>query len=96
MDPREGCCQRTSRRRKLPQSLGDYKDYVRFIIAFFVYNEGILMALNFAAIIGAVLFGMEQEQLIIFMIVVQIASIIGAYLAGFVGDKIGSSPVSSQ
>jgi len=54
------------------------------------------MALNFAAIIGAVLFGMEQEQLIIFMIVVQIASIIGAYLAGFVGDKIGSSPVSSQ
>ena len=71
------------------KSLGDYKDYVRFIIAFFVYNEGILMALNFAAIIGAVLFGMEQEQLIIFMIVVQITSIIGAYLAGFVGDKIG-------
>ena len=50
------------------KSLGDHKDFLRFVIAFFVYNEGILMALNFAAIIGAVLFGMQQEQLIIFIV----------------------------
>ena len=71
------------------KSLGQYKDFLRFIIAFLVYNDGILMALNFAAIIGAVLFGMTQTQLIIFMIIVQVTSVIGAYVAGIVGDKIG-------
>ena len=71
------------------KTLGDYKDFLRFIIAFLIYNDGILMALNFAAIIGAVLFGMTQEQLIIFMIIVQVTSVIGAYVAGIAGKKIG-------
>lgn len=71
------------------KSLGGYRDFLRFIISFLIYNDGILMALNFASIIGAVLFGMDQTQLIIFMIIVQITSVIGAYVAGLVGKKIG-------
>jgi UMF1 family MFS transporter len=71
------------------KSLGSYRDFLRFIIAFLIYNDGILMALNFAAIIGAVMFGMDQTQLIIFMIIVQVTSVIGAYVAGLVGKKIG-------
>ncbi len=71
------------------KALGDYKDFLRFIISFLVYNDGILMALNFASIIGAVLFGMDQTQLIIFMIIVQITSVLGAYVAGYAGDKLG-------
>jgi UMF1 family MFS transporter len=47
------------------------------------------MALDFAAIIGAVLFGMTQTQLILFMILVQVTSAIGAYLFGKLGEKIG-------
>jgi len=71
------------------RSLGQFKDYVRFLIAFLIYNDGILMALNFAAIIGAVLFGMEQQQIIIFMILVQVTSVMGAYLGGVIGERIG-------
>lgn len=71
------------------KALGNYRDFLRFIIAFLIYNDGILMALNFAAIIGAVMFGMDQTQLIIFMIIVQVTSVIGAYVAGLVGKKIG-------
>jgi UMF1 family MFS transporter len=71
------------------KALGEYKDFLRFIIAFLVYNDGILMALNFASIIGAVMFGMDQTQLIIFMIIVQVTSVIGAYVAGIAGDRIG-------
>ena len=71
------------------KALGDFKDFLRFIIAFLIYNDGILMALNFASIIGAVMFGMEQTELIIFMIIVQITSVIGAYGAGLLGNKIG-------
>jgi UMF1 family MFS transporter len=71
------------------KALGQYRDFLRFIISFLVYNDGILMALNFAAIIGAVLFGMNHKELIPFFIIVQITSVIGAYAAGVVGDRIG-------
>jgi len=71
------------------KSLGGFKDFIRFMIAFLVYNDGILMALDFAAIIGAVLFGMKQKEIIIFMIVVQVFSVIGAWGSGVAGDKIG-------
>ena len=74
------------------KALGNFKDFLRFIIAFLIYNDGILMALNFASIIGAVMFGMEQTELIIFMIIVQVTSVIGAYLAGLLGNKIGFKP----
>lgn len=78
-----------SRLSETIKALGNYKDFLRFIIAFLVYNDGILMALNFASIIGAVMFGMEQTELIIFMIIVQVTSVLGAYVAGLIGNKIG-------
>jgi MFS transporter, UMF1 family len=66
-----------------------FRQFIAFIIAFLIYNDGVLMALDFAAIIGAVLFGMTQTQLILFMILVQVTSAIGAYLFGLLGEKIG-------
>jgi UMF1 family MFS transporter len=66
-----------------------FRQFIAFIISFLIYNDGILMALDFAAIIGAVLFGMTQTQLILFMILVQVTSAIGAYLFGLLGEKIG-------
>jgi UMF1 family MFS transporter len=71
------------------KALGNFKDFLRFIIAFLIYNDGILMALNFASIIGAVMFGMGQTELIIFMIIVQVTSVAGAYVAGMFGEKVG-------
>jgi UMF1 family MFS transporter len=47
------------------------------------------MAIDFAAIIGAVLFGIDQQQLIIFVILVQAASIGGAYFFARVGARFG-------
>lgn len=66
-----------------------FRQFLTFTISFLIYNDGILMALDFAAIIGAVLFGMNQTQLIIFMIIVQVTSALGAWLFGLIGDKIG-------
>ena len=66
-----------------------FKEFIKFMIAFLIYNDGILMTLNFAAIIGAVLYGMEQQQMIIFMIIVQVTSIGGAYGFAVIGEKIG-------
>ncbi|MCD6494901.1 MFS transporter [Candidatus Bipolaricaulota bacterium] len=67
-----------------------FKEFGRFILAFLVYNDGILMMLNFAAILGAVLFGLTQTQLILFMIMVQVTSIAGAYVFGHVTDRFSA------
>ena len=72
------------------KAVRNYKDFLRFILAFLIFNDGILMTLNFASIIGAVLFGMTQQQLIIFMIIVQITSVAGAYVFGNLSERIGS------
>jgi UMF1 family MFS transporter len=45
------------------------------------------MAINFAAIFGAVMFGLDQQQIILFMIVIQFTSVIGAYISGWIADK---------
>lgn len=78
--------------KRLSKTVGSvrkFREFIKFIIAFLIYNDGILMALDFAAIIGAVLFGMDQQQLIIFMIIVQVTSVLGAYVMALVGDKLG-------
>jgi UMF1 family MFS transporter len=64
-----------------------FREFIKFMIAFLIYNDGIIMALDFAAILGAVLYGMEQEQLIIFMIIVQVTSVAGAYVFGILMDR---------
>jgi UMF1 family MFS transporter len=66
-----------------------FREFLKFIVAFLIFNDGIVMALDFAAIIGAVLYGMNQTQLIILMILVQFASIFGAYLSGVYGQRVG-------
>jgi UMF1 family MFS transporter len=67
-----------------------FREFIKFMIAFLVYNDGILMILDFAAILGAILFGMEAQEMIIFMIIVQLASVAGAYLFGLVADDFGT------
>jgi UMF1 family MFS transporter len=66
-----------------------FKEFVKFMIAFLIYNDGILMTMDFASILGAVLFNMQQQELIIFMIIVQITSVAGAYLFGLVANDFG-------
>jgi UMF1 family MFS transporter len=48
------------------------------------------MILDFGAILGAVLYGMNQQDLIIFMIIVQVTSVAGAFLFGLIADDFGA------
>jgi len=77
------------RLRRTFRTVRRFREFIKFILAFLVYNDGILMALDFAAIFGLVLFGLDQQQLIIFMIIVQITSVAGAYIFGRLTDSIG-------
>jgi UMF1 family MFS transporter len=71
------------------RTAGRFREFIKFVVAFLVYNDGIIMALDFAAIIGAVLFDMSQEQLILFVILVHVTNVVGAYVFGHLVDRIG-------
>lgn len=66
-----------------------YREFIKFLAAYLVYNNGIIMVLDFAAIIGAVMYGMTQQQLIIFMMIVQVTSVAGAYIFGLLTARLG-------
>ncbi len=76
------------RLRHTISTVREYREFIKYIIAFLIYNDGILMTLNFAAIFGAVMFGLDQQQIIIFMIIVQFTSVIGAFISGWLADRV--------
>ncbi|OQA23273.1 MAG: Vacuole effluxer Atg22 like protein [Chloroflexi bacterium ADurb.Bin360] len=76
--------------RKIAQTLREarqYKAFIRFVIAFIIYHDGVMMVMNFASIIGAVLFGLAQQQLVIFVIIVQVTNVLGAYFFGMLAHR---------
>jgi UMF1 family MFS transporter len=76
------------RLRHTVMTVREHREFIKYIIAFLIYNDGILMTISFAAIFGAVMFGLDQQQIIIFMIIVQVTSVIGAYVSGWLADRI--------
>jgi len=78
--------------QQLRQTIGaarGFKEFLKFMLAYLIYNEGVIIALDFAAILGAILFGLEQTGLIIFFILVQATNVLGAILFGHLQDRIG-------
>lgn len=67
-----------------------HKEFLKYALAFLTYNDGIMMLMDFAAIIGATLFGMGQVQLIVFVILIHLSGAMGAYLFGKYADRRSS------
>jgi len=69
------------------RSVRSYKEFGKYTIAFLIYNDGIMMLMDFAAIIGGTLFGLSQIQLIILVVLLQLTGAIGALLFGRIADR---------
>jgi UMF1 family MFS transporter len=61
----------------------------RFLIAFFIYNDGILTVIAFAAIFAEGVLHMTDKEIIVFFAVVQTSAVLGSLVFGVVTDKIG-------
>jgi UMF1 family MFS transporter len=66
--------------------LGTHREYFKFMIAFILFNDGVMIALNFAAIIGAVLYGFNQQQLIVLILLTQSTNVLGSFVFGKLAD----------
>lgn len=78
--------------RALAQTVRDirrYRDIVRFLIAHLVYNDGLVTVFAFGAIYAAGTFGMTIADVILFGVVLNVASGLGAIGFGFIDDRIG-------
>ena len=71
------------------RNISKFKELNRFIISYFIYNDGIIVVISFAAIYGATRFGMTPQQLIVYFIIAQLTSILGALVFGYIIDKTG-------
>jgi MFS transporter, UMF1 family len=67
----------------------EYPNIARFLIAFFMYNDGILTVIAFAAIFAEKILHMSDHDIIVFFTIVQTSAIIGSFLFGIITDKIG-------
>jgi len=67
-----------------------YKEFVKYTISFLIYNDGIMMLLDNAAIIAGILYGFKTSELIILIIILQVAGAGGAYLFGRISNRHSS------
>jgi UMF1 family MFS transporter len=61
----------------------------RFLIAFFIYNDGVLTVIAFAAIFAQQVLQMSDVEIIGFFAVVQTSAVIGSAVFGVITDNIG-------
>jgi UMF1 family MFS transporter len=67
----------------------EYPSIARFLVAFFIYNDGILTVIVFAGIFAETILNMNDRDIIVFFATVQTSAILGSIFFGIVTDKIG-------
>lgn len=75
--------------RTTVRHLRDYRQVARFLLAFFIYNDGILTVISFASIFAQQSLNFSLQEIIVLFAVVQGSGIVGSLIFGVVTDKIG-------
>jgi UMF1 family MFS transporter len=69
---------------------GKNKNLFTFLLSFFFFSAGIIVVITFSSIFAKEEFGFKTKELLVLIIGVNIAASIGAFLFGFLQDKIGA------
>lgn len=70
--------------------LGRYRHTGRFLLAYFLYSDGINTVIAFGGIYAANTLGMSTLQVIVFFAVLQVTAIAGAWVFGILTDRWGA------
>ncbi len=71
------------------REIGKYRQIVRFLIARLIYNDGLVTIFAFGGIYAAGTFGFELQDILVFGIVINVTSGLGAFGLGFLDDWLG-------
>ncbi|MCX6136480.1 MAG: MFS transporter [Ignavibacteriales bacterium] len=69
--------------------LRNYRQTARFLLAFFIYNDGILTVISFASLYAQQSLSFTLQEIMILFAIVQGSGILGSIFFGIVADKIG-------
>ncbi len=75
--------------RQTASNIRRYRELVKFLVARLVFNDGLVTVFAFAGIYADKVFGMTLPEVIVLGIVVNVTSGLGAFLFGFIDDRIG-------
>ena len=81
--------------RTLGTTLGHLRRYrviLHFLVARMLYNDGLTAVFAFGGIYAAGMFGWNQTALGIFGIIIVIFAMAGAFVGGWLDDRLGSKP----
>ncbi len=66
-----------------------YKEIGKFLLAFFLYNDGILTVISFASIFAEGTLKFSLQEILVLFAVVQASAIVGSLLFGWLTDRLG-------
>ncbi|MDP6685104.1 MAG: MFS transporter [Candidatus Marinimicrobia bacterium] len=66
-----------------------YKQVLKFLLARMIYNDGLVTIFAFGGIYAAGTFGFSFQEIMIFGIVLNVTAGLGAFIFGFLDDKLG-------
>ena len=70
--------------------IGEFPEIVKFLIAYFVYIDGVNTVIYFSGIYASDTLGFSLTDVIQFFAIVQASAISGSYVFGFLTDKLGA------
>jgi UMF1 family MFS transporter len=65
-----------------------FRELVKFLVAFLIYNDGVQTVIVMAAVFGAEVLHMPQEELILCFILIHVVAFFGALLFGYLADRM--------
>lgn len=74
------------------KKIKNFRQLVRFLLAYLCYNEGVETVIIMASIFGAEIVGFNQHELILFFLFIQATAFIGSLLIGKLSDVWGNKP----
>ena len=70
------------------RKINQFRELVKFLVAFLIYNDGVQTVIVMAAIFGAEVLGMPQNELIACFILIHVVAIVGSLVVGYLGDRM--------
>lgn len=71
------------------KNIKQYRELVKLLIAFLVYNDGVVTVIYFAALFATTTIGFTGEDIAIMFILMNVVAALGAFSFGWIADRIG-------
>ncbi len=77
------------RTRNTIKKIKQYRNLTRFLLAYFVYIDGVNTVIFFGALFASDTLGFSMQEVIVFFAILQVSAIAGSFYFGWLTDRIG-------